>query len=377
MSRMPSRLFRVPTAVLPLLAAASSVMQGCLTQALWHESQEAPPLAVRSVNGQVREVRGQLQHGNLDNQVWISFSVPQVHDTPPQLRHYTESAPGVLKLVPPDRGGGDWQTLPGSRLFQTEGWGFRVYRGDYLTESGLNAALWFHGRLEPEAVCRVLPSYRVPTTIQEQTGLRIPDSENDVLDRCLLAFARHDWLELATGQQQGDYRRTPLAFVDDGGRVVSPAQMRNHIASLRPEAARSFLAGCALVARLDGSWQGQRNLHVRIPLPVLAQGRHLTLNRVLHRVHWKRTQVWHGEQTQRQPWMDQLAMVQLPLDSEVFAYLDARQAPGTTLLPTVTRLLLTPLAVAVDFLWMQSIYFKSLLEVLRRGRLQGPGGKQN
>ena len=370
---MPRLRSKLRTAL--LLVTASSMLQGCLTEALWHEAQEAPPLAYQVRAGQVHEVRGQLRHGNLDNQLLISFSTAQVYNTLPQLRSYTEAAPGMLKLVPPNRGGGDWQTQPGSRLFQAEGWGFRVFHGEYLTEAGVNASLWFHGKLEPEAVCRVLPRHQIPTSLREQVGLKIPESENDLLDRCLVTFASHDWLELATGEKQrADQRRTPLAFVDAEDRVVSLAQMREQIASIDPPAARQFLAGCTLIARLDGRWQGQRHLHVGIPLPVLAQGRHLELNRVLHKVHWKRTQVWHGEQSQKQPWMDQLAKVQLPLDSEVFAYVDAREAPGSTLLPTVARVLLTPLAVAGDLAWMTSIYCQKLLESLKAIKDDQPRG---
>jgi len=373
MPRLPQKLCNAL-----LLAAASSMLQGCLTKALWHEAEEAPPLAHQVRAGQVHEVRGQLRHGNLDNQLWISFSAPQAHDTLPQLRSYTEMAPGMLRLVPPYRGGGDWQTQPGSELFQAEGWGFRVYHGDYLTESGINASVWFHGKLEPEKVCRILPLHQVPTSVREKAGLRTPEAENDLLDRCLVTFASHDWVKLATGKkQQPDQRRTPLAFVDAEGRTVSLAQMRNHVVSVDPATARQFLAGCTLIARLDGRWQGQRQLHVQIPLPVLAQGRRLQLNRVLHKVHWKRTQVWHGEQSQKQPRMDQLAKVQLPLDSEVFAYVDAREAPGSTLLPTVARVLLTPLAMAADLAWMTSIYARNLLEGLKAipsGQPRGPAG---
>lgn len=379
MPRLSSQLARlVKRHSVLLLLVASSGLQGCLTQALWHEAQEAPPLAYQVHAGQVHEVRGQLRHGSLDNQLLISFSTPRLRGTPAHLATYTEAAPGMLRLVPPGRGGGDWQTQPGSRLFQAEGWGFRIYRGDYLTEAGVNALLWFHGRLEPEKVCRLLPAHRVPTRIREQPGLRVPGSAQDLMDRCLVAFANHDWLHLATGRRpQTGYLRAPLAFVDAEGRIVSPDQMRDRVASVDPPAAREFLAGCKLIARLDGRWQGQRNLHVEIPLPVLAQGPRLTLNRVLHKVHWRRTQVWHGEQTQRQPRMHQLARLQLPLDSQVFAYVDAREAPGSTLLPTLARLALTPVAVAADFLWAHSIYFRSLLEALRQGQPRGPTGTRN
>jgi hypothetical protein len=224
-------------------------------------------------------------------------------------------------------------------------------------------------------VCRLLPPHRVPTGVREQPPLGVPKSENDLLDRCLLAFHCHDWLELATGEEwQNGYRRTPLAFVDASDQIVTPAQIREHIAKVDPAGAREFLADCKLVARLDGRWKGERNLYVQIPLPVLAQGERLHLNRVRHKVHWRRTQVWYGEHTQKQPWMDQLAQVQLPLDNEVFAYLDAREAPGTTLLPTFVKVLLTPVTVAADVLWMQSIYFRTFYELIKQGQPRGPTG---
>jgi hypothetical protein len=364
-----------------LLVATTPLLQGCLTTALWHEAQETPPLAYQVGAGQVHQVRGQLRHGSLDNQLWISFSTPLVRNTLPYLRSYTEAAPGMLKLVPPDRGGGDWQTQPGSQLFEADGWGFSVYHGDYLADAGINASVWFHGKLEPEEVCRILPAHEVPTLVREQAGLAIPATENDVLDRCVVTFTNHDWLELATGQdEQNDYRRTPLSFVDAQGQVVSLAEMRTRIADVDPRTAREFLAGCTLIARLDGRWQDQRSIYVGIPLPVLAQGSRLQLNRVRHKIHWRRTQVWHGQQTQQQPWMDQLAKVQLPLDSELFAYVDAREAPGTTLLPTVARVLLTPVTLAADFLWMNSVYFQALMESLKElknGQPRGPAGKRN
>lgn len=358
-----------------LLLALSSLLPGCLTQALWHEPREAPQLAWRTQMGQVHDVRGQLRHGSLENKLLISFSSPQLQDTLPQLRTYTEATPGMLELVPPERGRGDWQAQPGSQLFEPEGWGFRVYHGEYFTGTGVNASVWFHGRLQPDDVCRILPSHEVPTTLREQPPLPMPEYESGLLDRCLLAFHHHDWLELATGKEwQNDYERTPLAFVDSHGHMVSLNQMRGQMAKATPATARRYLADLSLIARLDGYWQGQRNMYVRIPLPVLAQGQRLDLNRVLHKVHWQRTQVWHGEHTQKQAWMDEVAKVRLPLDSEVFAYLDAREAPGTTLLPTLAKLALTPVTVAADFLWMQSIFFKTLYESIKQGQPRGPTG---
>jgi hypothetical protein len=88
--------------------------------------------------------------------------------------------------------------------------------------------------------------------------------------------------------------------------------------------------------------------------------------------------VWHGEETQKKPSMDQLAKVELPLDSQVFAYIDAREAPDPTVLPTIVRVLLTPAAVAADVVLGTSIYFKKVLEALKAGRKAGPtAGKKN
>ncbi|MHC4813830.1 MAG: hypothetical protein ACYTGW_04585 [Planctomycetota bacterium] len=360
-----------------LLVAASTMLQSCLTRALWDVAEEAPPLVEGMHACQVHDVRGRLHHGSLDNQLLISFSTPQVYETLRHQRTYTEATPGMFKLVPPERGGGDWHTLPGSWLFQPEGWGFRIYHGEHLADTGVNASLWFHGWLQPEKVCRALPAHQVPTTVREQRGLRIPDSQGDLLDRCLVTFTRHNWLQLATGEKRWtDHRRTPLAFVDAQARVVSLEQIRNRIAGTDPATARRFLAGCALIARLDGPWQDQRSLHVEIPLAVLAQGKHLQLTRGRNKTYWKRTQVWHGEETQKQPSMDALAKVHLPLDSEVFAYIDAREAHKATVLPTVARVLLTPAALAADFVLMHSIYFKKMLEAIKAGQPRGPFGKR-
>jgi hypothetical protein len=68
--------------------------------------------------------------------------------------------------------------------------------------------------------------------------------------------------------------------------------------------------------------------------------------------------------------------VHLPLDSEVFAYIDAREAHKATVLPTVARVLLTPAALAADFVLMHSIYFKKMLEAIKAGQPRGPFGKR-
>ena len=76
--------------------------------------------------------------------------------------------------------------------------------------------------------------------------------------------------------------------------------------------------------------------------------------------------------------MDQLAKVDLPLDTQMFAYVDAREAPKATLLPTIARVLLTPAALAADFVLGSSIYFKRMLEAIKGGQPRGPAaGKRN
>ncbi len=370
------RLHRNLLAVL-LLGLTSTILQGCLTKALWDVPDEAPLLVPRMHPCQVQDLRGRLHHGSLDNELLISFSTAQVHKTPRHQRTYSEAAPGMFRLAPPERGGGDWFTLPGSWLFQPASFGFRVYHGEHFTGTGVNASLWFQGTLEVEKVCRILSPHQVSTQVREQRELQIPGSEGDLLDRCMVTFAHHNWLELSTGERRWtDHRRTPLAFMDAQARVVSPAEIRHRIAAIDPAAARRYLAGCTLIARLDGPWPDQRALHVEIPLAVLVQGKRLQLTRVRNKIYWKRTQVWHGQETQKQPSMDQLAKVKLPLDSRVFAYTDAREAHKPTVVPTVARVLLTPAALAADLVLGTSIFVKRIGDAITAGQPRGPSGKK-
>ena len=370
--RTPAHLWAL---LLPALAS-TCFLQGCLTQALWDIDEEAPRLVETTHACKVHEVRGRLHHGSRDNKLCVVFSAQQTAYTPEHLRTYTEKTPGVLKLVPPERGDGDWLSLPGAALFQPEGWHLRVKRGEHFHVKRANARLLFWGTLAPAQVCEVLPAHRVATSIREQTPMPTPEANSGVLDRCLQAFHKRQWIRLATGERRWarGYTQEALAFVDANGKLVSRQALESRAGD--PAVHGNVLADYALVARLDGPFQGD-DRYVRIPLAVLMQGKNLDLRRVGNAVRWERSQVWHGETAQEKPGTDELAKLQLPLDLRAFAYVQVREVEDANLLPTFLRVLLTPAAVVGDYVLVHSIWARELARWFREGRWAGPfGGKK-
>jgi hypothetical protein len=337
---------------LELLGAAVALpATACvLTSSLWQEAgrEEAGvaqttsiPCAVLDARQQPPPRQGQASAFSLQMQALR-------HPEAPRYLDRYAAAPGWMTLRPPSSlVDPDWRTLPGAERLVPTSWDLRVTDAAYFSQPQARARVRFHGFLDPAQVGRILRPAELPAELPAAVpaGALPPHAE----ERCLDAFAQHDWLSLLLPDSGLRARSaTPLAWLDADGAVLPPGAAVDR-------------AHGALLGRLDTAF-GPR--HVAVPLWLLLHGDDLELARHGDVVRWTRRQIWSAELGTGGADPDALERWRLPLLGDGFLWRYIRLVQPSKVPGYFLAGLLTPAAVACDVLAATNPGLQRLLHYL-------------
>lgn len=353
--------------------------------------EESPEIVRSDTTCRVEAVGGNFVDPGGDDAVHIGFSwQPTVHGHS-DLAATTATPAARMTVRPPPEG--SWLRLPGAGLFRPLGWHFRAFHATWFREASASVETTFTGLLRRSQVATRIPTAELPLTWRAAPPIG-PQEQRDLGD-CLSAFARHDWVALLDeGPRLAALERTPLAFLDPRGRVVSPAEMAQRLETARfdPERAAD-IAGYTLLGKQFVGFG--KEFFVRVPLPLLIQGEELELRPVTAGVEWTRRQVWRGEigpidavdetggaGRSRGDGLDEevllvpgapaqgaiaqgsiaqaLPATGIPLDSPFFVYTYGKTDRGATLVPAFFKTLLAVPLATLDWIFSKSAWYANL-----------------
>ena len=340
-----------PRAGALLAALGLLILPRCLMRALWEEDERTPPVVAITGEGEVLEVRGRLGDAERPGCIAMRFRVRPSPGTPRETADENVALEGVMLLEPPRYADDvDWRSLPGASRFVPRGLGLRVTRGEYFHGSWGNALVTMREDVAAERLGRLLePGEVSPGLARRRAGLPAPDAPGPY--RASLEAARaQPWLGLLGGAPAGgEWRATPLAWLDGDGEEVDPRAVRDLLEGA--EAGGDAGARLSMLIRIDGAYGTRR--FALVPLAVLVQGRDLVLRREGARVRWSRSQVWQAKLVAARQ-MAGLPPLQVPLESRAFDFRYVVEMRPSKVARTVVRVLLTPFAFVLDGLLQTS-----------------------
>lgn len=351
--------------VVPLL-----LLPRCLTRQLWEDDEVTPELASTVARAEVVEARGGFGDARTRSVLGVRFRLEARKDLPRAAVPRSARRSMAVLLEPPDYADErDWRSLPGAAVFRPATWGFRITRAAYFRSAWANALVIAAGAVLPGEVGRIVPATELPADLgprQDPRRALGPDT-TDLYSRSLESAHTRAWEELlevaATG---GDWKATPLAWLDEDGAVVEPGAVRRLLEGT-DDGERERAERLALLLRLDSSYG--RTVHVAVRLPVLVQGPGLRLQRAGPEVRWERAQVWRVRPTTASA-LRALPPCDVPLESTSFEFRYLAETHPGRIGRTIGRVLLTPFTMLIDALLETSL--DALLWQWQYGRRRTP-----
>ncbi len=362
------------------------LLQSCLFQALWkgHDAEKTHRITSNHTC-QVQAMHGQLgsQDSETGNVLVLEFYAHQDRYTPPDLQGCTPATPGYLQVSPKAALHADWLKLPGADQFTPQQLQLRTYRSDFFRQGWHSARLLFQGQIPTDQVGTVQrkPSIKNAAAVRGKPAQVFGPS---MLERCKESFFSQSWSEVfALEGHAKDYSRQVLGFIDKQGQAVSEARVTHLLES--PQSLNSAgsaadsasdtgpqLADIKLLGFMQDAWGNA--YYLRIPMAVLVQGKDLQLQPSEQEgmVQWSREQIWTAAVKRNPELLAGLAKLDMQLAQQQFQYIYAQEVSSQQLLPTMGRLLLSPPALALDFVLLHSSFMQGIIEIIRQGEWHGP-----
>jgi len=342
---------------LSALLASCTLLSGCIiTKALWREDPVSPEVVTVTTNC---DVHGVTMAADAE-EIGVTFSVAAGANTPRHLLRYTPDHLGYLALRPPVLGG--WLEIPGSEIFQPQWWEFRVTRGSYFLQPTANARVVFHGTLPRPDVGVLVERDQLPADLPEDPQLSGHSGTRFWVDRCIEAFEQTNWVELLDHHPAYPFRPHAVAWLDADMRPPRLPKVPEFPTHAQLTEFNDALSRCFLVGRLDNDFGETR--WVRVPDAILLQGPALRFAPDGELLQWARSQIWDAEIANEMPDTAAARSFELPLANPRFDYRWMYEVPPDRTLSTAARVILTPIAAALDIVVMTNPYLAHAMQEL-------------